>query len=121
MGEQVIRANDSQEVGNNIKKARKSKKLTQEKLAEQISETCFFQTVSRWEKGTDRMNLLTFFDICAGLGVEPNDLAPTRLLKQKSCSVQAPDGYAELNEENRRTIQKLVQALLLQQSIPQPV
>ena len=119
MTEQVEQTSDILEVGRNIRKTRKVKKLTQEKLAERISDTCSLQTVSRWEKGTDRMNVLTFFDICAGLDVEPNELAPARLLKQGDHIDQGPAGYGQLNEENQGIIQKMVQALLLQQNMLQ--
>lgn len=106
---------DEQAVGEKMRTIRKAWKLTQEQLAETISDTCSGKVISRYETGTDKMGMLTFFDVCAGLKVTPNDLAPDWLL-QMGKAPAAPEGYEQLNEANQKMIQQMVRALLLQQN-----
>lgn len=106
---------DEQAVGEKMRTIRKARKMTQEKLAEEISDTCSGKVISRYENGTDKMGMLTFFDVCAGLKVTPNDLAPDWLLQIGKVPT-APEGYEQLTEANQKIIRQMVQALLLQQS-----
>ena len=102
---------DEQQVGVKMKTMRKSQKLTQEELAERISEQCSGKTISRYENGKGEMKLLTFFDICSALNCSPDSLVPDWLVPRK----RMPEGYDRLNDENRAMIDKLIHALVLQQ------
>ena len=104
---------DEQQVGRKIRELRKSRGMTQEDPATEISETCTGKVISRYETGRDEMKMLTFFDICSSLGCTPNDIAPDWILGN---GVAGPEGYNELSTDNKTIINKMIQALLLQQS-----
>ena len=55
-------------VSRNLKKYRKSSKLTQERLAELVGfSTRYYQKL---ESGTQSMNLLTLYKVCTLLGID---------------------------------------------------
>lgn len=62
----------SKKVGNNIKKARKLKNFTQQKIAEKLHMTQ--QQYSRFENGIFELNYNQIVDICNLLDTTPNEL-----------------------------------------------
>ena len=102
----------SKEVGERIKNTRKSRGLSQEQLASQISETCSSKVISRYENGTCDMRLLTFLEICNVLECTPNDLTQ----EYSSGEDDRIQGFHKLNAKNREIVETMVQALLLQQN-----
>lgn len=59
-------------IGSLIREARKSRGLSQMKLAEAIGVT--FQQVQKYEKGSNRVALSTFLLICERLNLSPTEL-----------------------------------------------
>ena len=107
---------DEKIVGENIKKIRKSKGMTQEQLAEKISDTCSGKTISRYENGNGQMLLSTYFGICEALEVSPNDLSPERLL-QMDFTTKLLEDYRKLNTEYQETARGIIRLLLYQQRV----
>ena len=102
----------ARQVGKKIREARKQRGMTQEQLAAQISDSCSGKMISQYESGISDMRMLTYFGICEVLGCYPNDLAPANVLRGQGTINE----FFLLNEENRQMIEKMIQALLLQQS-----
>lgn len=63
-------------LGGRIKFLRKEMKITQERLAEEIGDTCRGKQVCLWETGKNVPSATMLFEIARALGVTPNDLAP---------------------------------------------
>ena len=63
---------NQEHIGNFIAACRKDKKLTQEKLAEQLGVTD--RTISNWENGKNMPDLSLFQPLCQILGITINDL-----------------------------------------------
>ena len=59
-------------VGNNLKEARKYKKLTQKQVAEHFLMTQ--QQYSRFENGIFELNYKQIIDLCKFLNITPNEL-----------------------------------------------
>ena len=69
------------DIGNNIRVARKAKKLSQEYLANLL---CTERTaISKWENGVNMLPLDQFVDICSALSVTPNEILGYE--KKKDC------------------------------------
>ena len=98
--------------GEKLRQLRKSRNMSQEQLAEKISDTCSSNMISRYESGQTIMNVFTYFDVCNALGCTYNELAPD--------GIAIPDDrvehYHQLTEKNKEIVQTMVQALILQQA-----
>lgn len=70
---------DQKIIGENIKKARKAAKLTQEELAEEMGGSCSNKVISRYEKGEVEMGVQTLIDIAENLEVPVDSLMPERV------------------------------------------
>lgn len=65
-------ATDYNVIGERIKKARKSKNITQEKLAEKLDVSIAF--LSRIERGSSQINLKRLGQICEILGITEGEI-----------------------------------------------
>ena len=101
-------------VGKQIRRHRKSRKLTQEQLAETVGGPFSAKVLSRYEHGETQMGVSTYFEIAKALGVSPNDLAPQELVSG-SMAATTPKGYSDLDEDNKRIIDTMVSMLLKKQ------
>lgn len=72
------------QVGHNIKKLRKSKGITQEQLAEQLSVTR--QAISSWENGINQPDVETLARIAEYFGVTVEELIYGKQSKQEGAS-----------------------------------
>ena len=82
-----------QQIGTAVRETRKARGMSQTDLGNHIHVT--FQQVQKYEKGTNRIAVSTFLDICRALGVQPIDIL-TGLID--------PDQKTEMSEvlqENR--------------------
>lgn len=70
---------DQKIIGENIKKARKAAKLTQEQFAEEMGGSCSNKVISRYEKGEVEMGVQTLIDIAENLEVPVDSLMPERV------------------------------------------
>lgn len=69
------------EIGGKLMKARESAGLTQTELANRVGADR--ATISHYENGTGGyMGGAMLYRLCSELGIEPNDLSPSRLLKE---------------------------------------
>ncbi len=87
------------EIGQNIKRLRKAKKMTQAQLSDRIGSTS--PEMSRWEKGERRISFETALKIADALGVTPNELAGVE------------DSYERGYEDGRRDAAKEIANVLL--------
>ena len=101
-------------VGERIRKHRKSRKLTQEQLAETIGDPFSAKILSRYENGETQMGINTYFEIAKALGVSPNDLAPQELVSH-STAIAAPKGYLDLDADSKHIVDTMVVMLLNKQ------
>ena len=105
------RAAAMQQVGERIRKLRKQKGMTQDQLAEQISDGCSGKTISKYENGMTDMRMLTFFEICEALECSADDLAPSDI----ACTEKMVHDFHLLNQKNKEMIETIIQALLIKQ------
>ena len=99
------------EVGNNIRKARESLNLTQYELAEIAG--FGEKTISKLELGKN-MRIMTFFALAEVLGITPNELSPSRLLKGcTNADQQLPvDKLALLSDVQKKLVFKIIVAAI---------
>lgn len=74
---------DPKLVGQQIKKIRKQKHMTQDALAEELGGGCTNKTISRYETGKVEMGIQTLFDVAEALEVPVDKLVPDRLQVHK--------------------------------------
>lgn len=70
---------DPKLVGQQIKKIRKQKHMTQDALAEELGGGCTNRTISQYETGKVEMGIQTLFDVAEALEVPVDKLVPDRL------------------------------------------
>ena len=85
--------------GENLKKLRKSKKLTQESLAEFLGMS--FQAVSKWERGETYPDITMLPVIAAFFGVTVDSLLGTDLIAQEAKIKEYCDAYSRLWNEGK--------------------
>lgn len=101
-------------IGNNIKKYRLAKGLTQEELALQFNKTK--ATIARWESGENRPDADTIKEICRTLEISPDTLFDWGLTKNdiKNCKpviIAASSGGLTNEDERTKEILKDKQRL----------
>lgn len=93
-------------VGNKIKEIRKSKKISQTKLAEIIGIT--FQQVQKYENGTNRISISRLYDIAQALNIEieqlisQNTINEANAQKEKITADKFVDIFDNINDENTK-------------------
>ena len=93
---------DPKLVGQQIKKIRKQKHMTQDALAEELGGGCTNKTISRYETGKVEMGIQTLFDVAEALEVPVDKLVPDRLQVHKSSWV------ATKQEKSSQSLQMVV-------------
>ena len=91
---------DPKLVGQQIKKIRKQKHMTQDALAEELGGGCTNKTISRYETGKVEMGIQTLFDEAEALEVPVDKLVPDRL-----------QVHMEEEEKSRRELLAIVGSL----------
>lgn len=91
---------DPKLVGQQIKKIRKQKHMTQDALAEELGGGCTNRTISRYETGKVEMGIQTLFDVAEALEVPVDKLVPDRL-----------QVHMEEEEKSRRELLAIVGSL----------
>lgn len=93
---------DQEIIGENVKKARKAAKLTQEQLAEEMGGSCSNKVISRYEKGEVEMGVQTLIDIAENLEVPVDSLMPERVQVHTEPEDDEMNRlFSGLNTENR--------------------
>ena len=103
---------DQEIIGENIKKARKAAKLTQEQFAENMGGSCTNKVISRYEKGEVEMGVQTLIDIAENLEIPVDSLMPKRV--QVHTEPEADEMsrlFSGLNAENRETLLKMARIM----------
>ena len=85
--------------GENLKKLRKSKKLTQESLAEFLGMS--FQAVSKWERGETYPDITMLPVIASFFGVTVDSLLGTDLIAREAKIKEYGDSYSRLWNERK--------------------
>lgn len=109
--EEVWRS-DQEIIGENIKKARKAAKLTQEQLAEDMGGSCTNKVISRYEKGEVEMGVQTLIDIAENLEVPVDSLMPERVqVHTEPEDDEMSRLFSGLNTENREMLLKMARMM----------
>ena len=85
--------------GENLKKLRKSKKLTQETLAEFLGMS--FQAVSKWERGETYPDITMLPVIAAFFGVTVDSLLGTDMIAKEAKIKEYSESYSRLWNERK--------------------
>jgi transcriptional regulator with XRE-family HTH domain len=103
---------DQEIIGENIKKARKAAKLTQEQLAEEMGGSCSNKVISRYEKGEVEMGVQTLIDIAENLEVPVDSLMPERVQVHTEPEDDEMNRlFSGLNTENREMLLKMARMM----------
>ena len=96
------------EVGERMRKARKSMGLTQEQFGERAGDARIANRLSLYDTGRDHMSMLTFFRISKALGLTPNELSPLELLPEGASVI---DEFLDLTAQQQKMIRGLIRML----------
>ena len=103
---------DQKIIGENIKKARKAAKLTQEELAEEMGGSCSNKVISRYEKGEVEMGVQTLIDIAENLEVPVDSLMPERVqVHTEPEDDEMSKLFSGLNAENKEMLLKMARMM----------
>ena len=100
---------DNQWVGEQIRKFRKLRDMTQTELAEAIGDPRYQKYVSDYENGSDHMPIPVFFAIIEALGASPTDLTPPRLYREE---LEVFEKFRRLNPEHRDMVKSMIETML---------
>ncbi|MBR0283548.1 MAG: helix-turn-helix transcriptional regulator [Oscillibacter sp.] len=110
---------DKREVGENIRLLRVKRGLTQQQLAEQMSEQLgkkyTANMISLYENGQDHMHMGALFDFATFFGVAPQDLAPARFLKEEEVVMSY---FRKLSPENQSMFERMLKFMLTDNAAP---
>lgn len=103
---------DQKIIGENIKKARKAAKMTQEMLAEEMGGSCSNKVISRYEKGEVEMGVQTLIDIAENLEIPVDSLMPERVqVHTEPEDDEMSRLFSGLNTENREMLLKMARMM----------
>lgn len=103
---------DQKIIGENIKKARKAGKLTQEQFAEEMGGSCSNKVISRYEKGEVEMGVQTLIDIAENLEVPVDSLMPERVqVHTEPEDDEMSKLFSGLNAENKEMLLKMARMM----------
>lgn len=100
-------------LGEELRRLRKSKKMTRKELAAVVGNGCSEKTISQYENGSRPMEVETYFSLVEALRVTPNDLAPSGLMENATSSL---GNYARLNGRNQSLIDQFIGVVLKRQN-----
>ena len=105
---------DQKIIGENIKKARKAAKLTQEELGG----SCSNKVISRYEKGEVEMGVQTLIDIAENLEVPVDSLMPERVqVHTEPEDDEMSRLFSGLNAENKEMLLKMARMMAQNESL----
>lgn len=109
---------DQKIIGENIRKARKAAKLTQEELAEEMGGSCSNKVISRYEKGEVEMGVQTLIDIAENLEVPVDSLMPERVqVHTEPEDDEMSRLFSGLNAENKEMLLKMARMMAQNESL----
>ncbi len=95
--------------GENLKKLRKEKDITQESLADYLGVS--FQAVSKWERGDTYPDITVLPEIAAFFNVSTDDLLGIYSIKRQKQKQEILDFYSKMKfKDSSQTFEKLAQA-----------
>ena len=107
---------DQKIIGENIKKARKAAKLTQEQFAEEMGGSCSNKVISRYEKGEVEMGVQTLIDIAENLEVPVDSLMPEQVHTEPEDD-EMSRLFSGLNAENKEMLLKMARMMAQNESL----
>ena len=101
------------ETGENLRRLRLEKQLTQEELAHEMSErfgkAYTANNISLFEKGRDHMHIGAIFDFVTFFGVSLSEIAPSRFFTEADAMVA---DYRKLSKSGKAALRTLLGFLL---------
>lgn len=96
---------NQEKIGKFITECRKTKKLTQEQLAEKLGVTS--KSISRWENGNTMPDYALLKDLCNELDINVNEFLSGEKIKESDYMNKAEENFIYLKKKVDRTIQLL--------------
>ena len=91
--------------GDNLRKIRKSKKMSQEQLAEKMNVTR--QSVSKWENGESYPEMSNIFELCKVFNCKLNDLVYPNMKDISSLDEEIVMNVVKFNEKKQKEVKTL--------------
>lgn len=110
-------SDDMEEIGANIKRYRKQKKLTLEQLADKLGGSYSAKILCQYEHGYINIGSQAMIDISCALAVTPNQLYPGWITEQQQD--EAVTDFMLLNKGNQEAVRNLIKTLLENQTLLQ--
>ena len=97
--------------GDNLRKIRKSKKMSQEQLAEKVNVTR--QSVTKWENGESYPEMNNILELCKIFNCKLNDLVHTDMADISSLDEEIVMNVVKFNEKKQKEVRTLSNAISL--------
>ena len=97
--------------GDNLRKIRKSKKMSQEQLAEKVNVTR--QSVSKWENGESYPEMNNILELCKIFNCKLNDLVHTDMTDISSLDEEIIMNVVKFNEKKQKEVKTLSNVISL--------
>ena len=97
--------------GDNLKQIRKSKKMSQEQLAEKVNVTR--QSVSKWENGESYPEMNNILELCKIFNCKLNDLVHTDMTDISSLDEEIVMNVVKFNEKKQKEVKTLSNVISL--------
>lgn len=97
--------------GDNLRKIRKSKKMSQEQLAEKVNVTR--QSVSKWENGESYPEMNNILELCKIFNCKLNDLVHTDMADISSLDEEIVMNVVKFNEKKQKEVRTLSNVISL--------
>lgn len=94
-----------------IAKARKTKNMTQQELAEKLGVSD--KTIGNWENGRNMPDLSLFKPLCEELEISINELMSGEEIKEENYQKKLEENIINLSIDNKKKIKKKVRLLLI--------
>lgn len=104
------RAEDAEEVGRKIYNRRKELGLSQDDLADRVGSSR--TDVCRYENGSHKMNICTFFQYCEALETDLGALGPERLERKTGRQEEMNVLFSRLGEEDQEMLLQWARRLM---------
>ena len=95
--------------GDNLRKLRKSKKLSQEDLAEKVNVSR--QSVSKWENGESYPEMNNILELCKIFHCKINDLVNDSMIDIDSLDEEIKMSVVKFNKEKQRKLKVVSKAI----------
>ena len=95
-------------IGENVRKFRKAKGMSQEKLAEMVDISVTH--ISHIETGNTKLSLSVFLDIANALGVQANDLINDEISGRNAALNELSEIFDSCTEQQIRIIVEIIKA-----------